>query len=294
MKANNHSNLLQLVASGCAKAACCLAAALALTGSTALEAAITGQWDFKSGDLSATIGLPLEFFDYPGGDTDQQTVFGTTTALGLPDIGGAPAHVMGFPKSLPHMGYVIYPNMHSNGGGAFVNQYTLIFDLLYPPASSTGWRALIQINDPYNTDDADLFINPTGGIGISAQYHGVVQANTWHRLAFAFDLAAPGGPTLSKYIDGALVNRQILGAGVDGRWALNAVDGMFAPMALLFTTTMRMAQTPRRAMSAASRSMTRHCPRHTSRPWAHPPPTASPQQWSSQPRLSPASRWKAP
>ncbi|HRZ35354.1 MAG TPA: hypothetical protein P5534_03210 [Candidatus Paceibacterota bacterium] len=235
MKAKNRSNPIQFVASRFAQAACCLAAALALTGSTTLEAAITGQWDFKSGDLSATMGLPLEYFDYPGGDTDQQTVFGTTTALGLPDIGGAPAHVMGFPKSLPHMGYVIYPNMHSNGGGSFVNQYTLIFDLLYPTASAAAWRALIQINDPYNTDDADLFINPTGGIGISAQYHGVVQANTWHRIAFAFDLAAPGGPTLSKYIDGVLVNQQILGAGVDGRWALNPVDGIFAPMALLFT-----------------------------------------------------------
>jgi hypothetical protein len=55
-----------------------------LTGWTTLEAAITGQWDFKSGDLSATTGLPLEFFDYPGGDTDQQTVFGTTAAWVCP------------------------------------------------------------------------------------------------------------------------------------------------------------------------------------------------------------------
>lgn len=235
MKTKNLRNSRSFTASRVARAACGLLAAWALVGSPALDAAVTGQWDFKSGDLSATTGLPLDYFDYPGGDTDQQTVFGTTTALGLPDIGGAPAHVMGFPKALPSMGYVIYPNMHANGGGTFVNQYTLIFDLLYPPESSTGWRALIQINDPYNTDDADLFVNPTGGIGISAQYHGIVRANTWHRIAFAFDLAAPAGPTLSKYIDGALVNRQILGAGVDGRWALNPVDGMFTPMALLFT-----------------------------------------------------------
>ncbi len=178
----------------------------------------------------------MEYYDGPGGATEQQTVFGTTTSLGLPDIGGQPAHVMGFPAALQTMGYVIRPGMAPNGGGAWVNQYTLVFDLLYPPASSGGWRALIQIDDPVgNANDADLFINPTGGIGISSQYQGAVQTNTWHRLAFAFDLAASAGPTLRKYIDGTLVNQQTLAAGVDGRWALNPVGGMFGDTALLFT-----------------------------------------------------------
>ena len=208
---------------------------LALFGSVALQAAITGQWDFKSGNLAATTGADLEYLDGPGGATEQQTVFGTTTSLGIPDIGGQPAHVMGFPAALQTMGYVMHSGMAANGGGSFVNQYTLIFDLLYPPASSGGWRALIQIDDPSNANDADLFINNLGGIGISSQYQGKVQTNTWHRLAFAFDLAASAGPTLNKYIDGVLVNQQILGAGVDGRWALTPVGGPFNDIALLFT-----------------------------------------------------------
>lgn len=217
------------------RSAFCLFATLLLAASTSVQAAITGQWDFKSGDLSATIGSPLEYYDGPGGTTDQQTVFGTTTALGLPDIGGAPAHVMGFPRCTPSMGYVMYPNMQPNGGGQFVNQYTLIFDLLYPAESSAGWRALIQIDDLSNSNDADLFINPSGGIGISGSYQGQIRPNQWHRIAFVFDLAAAGGPSLAKYIDGQLVGQQILGEGIDKRWAMNPIAGMFGETALLFT-----------------------------------------------------------
>ncbi len=202
--------------------------------STLLQAAITGQWNFQSGDLAAATGAALEYFDGAGGETDQQTVFGTTDALGLPAIGGAPAHVMGFPKCSASMGYVIRPGMAPNGGGQFVNQYTLIFDLLYPAESSASWRGLIQIDDPSNANDADLFINASGAIGISGQYQGVVQSNTWHRLAFVFDLAASSGPSLRKYLDGALVGEQTLGEGVDGRWALSPVGGAFGETALLF------------------------------------------------------------
>lgn len=231
MKPRNSRKLLEFLTATLTQAACPALVGAALAGSIVAHAAITGQWDFPSGDLSATTGVDLQYLDGAGGGTEQQTVFGSTTSLGLPPIGGQAASVMGFPKSLPSMGYVMYPDMQPNGGGAFVNQYTLLFDLLFPAESSAGWRALIQINDPSNADDADFFINPSGGIGISSQYQGAVQINTWHRLAFAVDLAATGGPLLRKYIDGALVGEQILGSGVDGRWALSSVGGV----ALLFT-----------------------------------------------------------
>lgn len=200
-----------------------------------LPAAITGQWDFQSGTLAATIGAPLEYVDGPEGATAQQTVFGTTAALGLPGPGGATASVMGFPRSLPSMGYRISPGIAANGGGVLANQYTLILDVLFPAASANLWRAILQIDDPANGNDAELFINPAGAIGISGQYQGAVQADTWHRLAFAVDLADPAGPQLRKYIDGQLVGQQTLGSGVDGRWALSPIGGPFGDYALLFT-----------------------------------------------------------
>jgi hypothetical protein len=68
-------------------------------------------------------------------------------------------------------------------------------------------------------------VNGANGIGISGQYQGKVVADTWHRLAFAFNL---NEKSVSKYIDGVLVNKQTLGEGFDGRWALGST-------ALLFT-----------------------------------------------------------
>jgi hypothetical protein len=112
----------------------------------------------------------------------------------------------------------------ANGGGTKVNQYTLIMDVMFPTASDAKWRGLFQV-DPSNASDGELFVNKANGIGISGQYQGKVVADTWHRLAFAFNL---NDKSVSKYIDGVLVNKQTLGEGFDGRWALGST-------ALLFT-----------------------------------------------------------
>jgi len=58
---------------------------------------IAGQWDFEAGDLRATVGQPLEFFDGPNGRTAAKTRFGTTQAFGIPDINGEPARIMAVP-----------------------------------------------------------------------------------------------------------------------------------------------------------------------------------------------------
>jgi hypothetical protein len=199
------------------------AAALLAGSGWSTQAKVTGQWDFDNGDLRATVGQALEYFDFPGGDTEFQSRFGTTTALGVPDIDGQPAQVMHFPTASSTMGYVMHHGVESNGdfGG---EHYTLIFDVLYPPSSDDKWRAFIQIDDPFNGNDSELFVNPAGGIGISGQYHGKILPNTWHRVAFVKE-----GGTLRKYIDGVKVGEQSVG-GV--RWVLDP-----APFgtALIFT-----------------------------------------------------------
>ena len=91
-------------------------------------------------------------------------------------------------------------------------------------ASLNKWRGLLQ-TDPSNASDGDLFVNNGNGIGISGQYQGKVVADTSHRLAFAINL---NDKSVSKYIDGVLVNKQTLGSGLDARWSL-------LPTALLFT-----------------------------------------------------------
>ncbi len=117
MKTANTQKPRESLTSKFVRAACYPLFVIALAGLPTLNAAITGQWDFKSGNLVATTGADLAYFDGVGGDTSQQTVFGTTATLGLPDIGGQPAHVMGFPRALPTMGYVVTPGAAANGGG---------------------------------------------------------------------------------------------------------------------------------------------------------------------------------
>src|SRR5436190_22570924 len=78
------------------------------------KAATTGQWDFDTGDLSATIGLDLGFRD---SDTQAATQFGTTTTFGIANISGEVAKVMKFPKSITiNGGYAFYPGATANGG----------------------------------------------------------------------------------------------------------------------------------------------------------------------------------
>jgi len=184
-----------------------------------VQAAVTGQWDFNSSNLVATIGTDLADFD-GNGSTLAATTFSTAT------IAGGTAVVMGFPACANTQGYVVTHGIAPNGGGGYVNQYTLIMDIMYPAASSGVYRGLWQTSTA-NGNDADLFVGPSNGIGISSTYGGAILADTWHRVAFVFDLAA-ASQKLSKYIDGNLVGTQDSGFALDGRWALD-------PTALLFT-----------------------------------------------------------
>lgn len=186
------------------------------------SADVTGQWDFSlAKGLGATIGADLEYFDGPTGATAGATVFGTTTSLGIPDIGGQVAEVMGFPATSKTMGYIARHGAMANGGGAYVNQYTLIMDVLYPSSSHGQWRSIYQTATD-NSNDGDFFVRGDGGIGISGNYQGAILPDTWHRLAVSVDLTTS---TMAKYIDGVQVGVQTLSSGVDGRWALYPADG---------------------------------------------------------------------
>jgi len=182
---------------------------------------VTGQWDFLLGNLAASYGADLQY-----NSTNTDTTFGTTTSFGISDINGTPTPVMHFtpPAAQQWGGYIMYHGAAPNGGGAYVNQYTLIFDLYYPANSDATWRSLWQ-TDTGNTSDGDLFVGTSDGLGISSIYDGYVSPGAWHRIAAAFDLT---GPVLTKFIDGVKVGNQTAG--------LSAVDSRFSldPSALVF------------------------------------------------------------
>src|ERR1043166_1566297 len=133
-----------------------------LFGAASLRAQPIGQWDFNGGNLTATVGSDLEYLDGAGGETARSTQFGTTTALGIPDIGGQPAQVMRFSTNVAPRGFKMSFNSAPNGGGGFVNQWTILFDVLYPAESQGQWRPFIETDNRVITADADFFVNPSG------------------------------------------------------------------------------------------------------------------------------------
>jgi len=203
---------------------------------------VTGQWDFDNGDLKATVGQDLEYGDGPGGYMTTQTTFNTTTAFGIPDIGGSAAKVMKYTRSetppanyVP--GYAMHHGIAPNGGGTLVNQWTLIADVLFPDLSQGDrYTAVIEIQNDTGSD-ADVSIHEespgVGGIGISGRYPGNITTNQWHRIAVAVDMAATNGGihgVMTKFIDGVKAADQTDadGTGLDGRFSLSDVAHLFS------------------------------------------------------------------
>ena len=181
------------------------------------QAAITGQWDFKAGNLAATIGQDLSYLD---SDTQTRTLFGTTTSFSIPGIGGQPTNVMQFPKAVSEFGgYYAIAGAAPNGGGADVNQYTVIMDVLFPTNSSGAMRALLvtdQGGEFYA--DANNALGFTGGFAA-----GNLTPNVWHRVAFAVDTTN----TISMFIDGLKVGEEPTPAGLDGQLAIIGSFNLF-------------------------------------------------------------------
>ncbi|WP_346190067.1 cadherin domain-containing protein [Rubritalea halochordaticola] len=112
--------------------------------------------------------------------------------------------------------YRVNHGIGANGGGAQVNEYTLLLDVSYPSSSAGTWISLFQTNSG-NGDDADCFIrNSNGTIGVSATGYSAyaLSANSWARLVVTVD----NGSFYRIYADG----QQILNGSVQ------AVDGRFS------------------------------------------------------------------
>ncbi len=192
---------------------------------TIYELTVTGQWDFNSGDLRATVGAEMEFV----GTTSNSATFP------IADIGGQPTGVLAFGSNAISEGFYVRHGIKPNGGGHFVNQYTLLMDVMFPAPANGQWRALFQ-TDPFNRagNESDLLVgdasaspNPNG-IGAEGVFHGTIAPDTWYRIALVVDLTAPAGQQLTKYINGVNVGSQSLSGGVDGRFALGPTAQLFA------------------------------------------------------------------
>src|SRR5258708_10511760 len=172
-----------------------------LIAATHLVAQPVGQWDFNNGDLSATVGAEIIYTDGAGGATQLATSFGSTTNFGIPDISGAPAKVMKFPTAVNGMGYLMPTPSTGNGGGSLVNEYTVIFDVLYPPESDLMLRPLIDTDDTLFVPGPDVVISASNGVGPTpgGPFAGTIAPSTWNRIGI---VVQQDKNALSFYING--------------------------------------------------------------------------------------------
>ncbi len=184
------------------------------SGGSATE--VTGQWDFNSGDLKATVGTAL---GYLSATAQTGTKFGTTGTgdfVDIPNINGQPAKIMAVPGALDRtIGYVMTHGISPNGGGTRVNQYTLVMDV-FVGTSGPGAAALWQTSSVGNTDDGDLFWQGNNfGQGTDGyKGRGTFTAGAWHRVVAAYDMAATP-PVVTKYVDGIKQDDWTANQGLD-------------------------------------------------------------------------------
>lgn len=104
----------------------------------------------------------------------------------------------------------------ANGGGSFVNQYSILMDIKVPVEST--WVSLFQTNTN-NSNDGDYWIRDTDSLfGVDGNYTGAaVDRSEWNRIILAVDLTTS---TINTYLNGDLARTQTIG-GLDGRHSLD-------------------------------------------------------------------------
>jgi len=173
---------------------------------------LVGLWEFENaGSLtSATIGSSLALTGA------ESAVAGSGTPS---DMGASRLGVGDY--------YPVTHGIAANGGGSFVNEYTILWDVMYPAATAGNWKTLWQTSTA-NANDGDLFIRPSGPQGAIGTFDtgyttNTTSPDTWYRVVVSVD----NGSFFRVYVDG---NEWLNGVSqpVDGRFSLDPVFHVFA------------------------------------------------------------------
>ncbi|MDO9254679.1 MAG: metallophosphoesterase [Bacteroidales bacterium] len=118
--------------------------------------------------------------------------------------------------------YKMQHQIPANGGGSFVNEYTLQYDFKVPAIGV--WHSFFQ-TDMSNSNDGDFFINTSGNIGVAAVGYSTfkISPNEWYRMV----ISVKNGEHFICYLDGIpLISGNI--QDVDGRFSLESLLLIFA------------------------------------------------------------------
>jgi hypothetical protein len=174
---------------------------------------VTGLWRFQTDaeKMKATFGIDMG----QSLPSDNAWMLGPWTDIGTEDWhtrysdGGVVAE-----QSWEYL--QVNPNFTANGGGDYVNQYTVAIDYCQT-SGLTSWNSLFQTSWGGQDSDGDLFTDGAGHIGIGAVGYSTLtyDASTWHRIVWSIDTTS----FFDVYVDGV----QFLhggATGLDGRFSL--------------------------------------------------------------------------
>lgn len=171
----------------------------------------------------------------PSGDTADVITLNTVSGFGLNPMAGGDSVVMSLPAFSPSQGFHFNTGLSTgNGGGAFINQYTMVFDLYW--AESASWFSFFNA-EGYNTNnDADFFRRGSdGAIGIGNDgYFGTTQNNQWYRVALTVTNVDATTSNISIYLDGVYLGTSVRAGGTDGRFSLYRSTASTVNQTLLF------------------------------------------------------------
>ncbi len=185
-----------------------------LPAGTPFDSATVGNWHFEGNLFSTGVGSQLRTLNHVNPPADQIPVFGTCSSFNIPNISGEDKVVMKLPALRPENGLMVYNNSRVEDYGILDRSFTIIMDILMPDSSFGKWISLFQTSIT-NANDAELFINRSGQLGIAGDYHGKITANLWTRIAFTVDCKAG---LLKKYINGFYIGASEI--STDSRWAI--------------------------------------------------------------------------
>ncbi|HWB06579.1 MAG TPA: LamG-like jellyroll fold domain-containing protein [Verrucomicrobiales bacterium] len=111
-----------------------------------------------------------------------------------------------------------------NGGGIYVNEYTILADILSPAASRTRWRSIFQTNTG-NANDGDYFISTTDNLGVGDLGYSPspIDETKWNRLVISIKL----GTSIVAYLNGQPFHTHTA-SSIDGRFSLDPSILFFA------------------------------------------------------------------
>lgn len=143
--------------------------------------------------------------------TDDLSGFSAVEGPSRPEGNGAIRVEQGYFLQAAH-------GMKPNLGGYKVNEYTLMVDFMVDELGK--WYSFYNTNSA-NTNDAEIFINTSGAIGVgNTGYSGaVVKAGKWHRFVATIKLG--DGGSFHYYLDGKEIHA-ILDTTGDWRFQCNS------------------------------------------------------------------------